>query len=86
MSRIEREPSVLNHVASNIQIKVRSAVAPPGPRRELEAGGKPSTWLPPGRLVEHSTNLNDDSASLSMDFGLRALTMTHREWILASGH
>ena len=21
--------------------------------RELEAGGKPSTWFPPGRLVEH---------------------------------
>ena len=23
---------------------------------ELDAGGKPSTWLPPGRLVEHSTD------------------------------
>ena len=23
--------------------------------KELEAGGKPSTWLPPGRLVEHKT-------------------------------
>ena len=22
-------------------------------RRQLAAGGKPSTWLPPGRLVEH---------------------------------
>ena len=31
---------------------------------QLEAGGKPSTWFPPGRLVEHiflmsPTSLND---------------------------
>ena len=24
------------------------------PKKKLEAGGKPSTWLPPERLVEHS--------------------------------
>ena len=24
----------------------------------LEAGGKPSTWLPPGKLVEHFKNFN----------------------------
>ena len=24
--------------------------------KELEAGGKPSTWFPPGRLVEHIIN------------------------------
>jgi hypothetical protein len=25
---------------------------------KLEAGGKPSTWLPPGELVEHSSKNN----------------------------
>ena len=25
----------------------------PSPLRKLDAGGKPSTWSPPGRLVEH---------------------------------
>ena len=30
----------------------------------LEAGGKPSTWLPPGELVEHSSKIesNDDDS------------------------
>ena len=29
--------------------RLRLSVEPPG---KLQAGGKPSTWLPPGRLVE----------------------------------
>ena len=30
----------------------------------LQTGGKPSTWLPPGELVEHSSNIksNDDDS------------------------
>ena len=28
---------------------------------KLEAGGKPSTWLPPGRLVEHYRNKKNDN-------------------------
>ena len=27
-------------------------------RKKLDAGGKPSTWLPPGRLVEPSEKIN----------------------------
>ena len=27
--------------------------------RELEAGGKPSTWFPPGGLVEHQIHCTD---------------------------
>ena len=28
---------------------------------QLDAGGKPSTWLPPGRLVEHYQNKKNDN-------------------------
>ena len=35
---------------------------------KLGAGGKPSTWLPPGRLVEHF--VSNDVGDTSFDVGL----------------
>ena len=45
---IQKFKKLLSTLSLGVSINIRA-----GPEIRLEAGGKPSTWFPPGRLVEH---------------------------------
>ena len=45
------------------------------PHQELGAGGKPSTWFPPGRLVEHSICIRYQLPNFHRFFGPRLFSV-----------
>ena len=47
---------------------------------KLDAGGKPSTWLPPGRLVEHPTNFDSGQKMTAMMFHQTSLVVKCNIW------
>ena len=57
MVDVINELTNLTHVSKQglkmMKIIILRALGAQGGYLELDAGGKPSTWFPPGRLVEH---------------------------------